>query len=268
MIDSVEFDKCISIMRTFFKVKGFLEVHTQSCLSVLCEDPTNMITFQYANKVWPLPQTGQLWLDYEMLKNPHRVPGYFCVSTSYRNEQVDEIISPIFEFQLKGGIDEMIQLERELLEFMGFKSNENNANYPEEKYSMVAERYGVDELLHEDEIKIGEDYGDVFFLKHFPIYTSSFWNMKQNVEVSKVDVIIHGIETICSYERCTDPVEMRNRFVTFRNGQYAIILYNTFGKERVEQELDSFLNHNFIQMSGGCISITRMIRAMKLSNLM
>ena len=45
------------------------------------------------------------------------------------------------------------------------------------------------------------------------------------------------------------------------------IFYAQFGKERVEKELEEFLNYNFFQRSGGGIGVTRMIRAMKLSNL-
>ena len=88
MIDSDDFDKAVSMMRSFFKSKGFIEVHTQTRLSILaaCEDPMTISTYDYAGQVWPLPQTGQMWLEYEMLTNPHRAPGYFCVSTSYRNE--------------------------------------------------------------------------------------------------------------------------------------------------------------------------------------
>ena len=87
MIDPKEFDEVVSVLRSFFKTKGFIEVHTQSRLSILaaCEDPKTISTYAYAGQVWPLPQTGQMWLEYELLSNPS-APGFFCVSTSYRNE--------------------------------------------------------------------------------------------------------------------------------------------------------------------------------------
>ena len=91
MIDPVDFDKTVSLMRAFFKSKGFVEVHTQTRLSILaaCEDPSTISTYDYAGQVWPLPQTGQMWLEYELLKNQERenVNGYFCLTTSYRNEK-------------------------------------------------------------------------------------------------------------------------------------------------------------------------------------
>ncbi len=42
-----------------------IENMTQSRLSILaaCEDPTTISTYNYAGEVWPLPQTGQMWLE-------------------------------------------------------------------------------------------------------------------------------------------------------------------------------------------------------------
>ena len=265
-------------MRSFFKLKGVIEVHTQTRLSILaaCEDPSSISKYDYAGQVWPLPQTGQMWLEYEMLKHPERAPGYFCVSTSYRNEpnpvpgRHDKIF-PMFEFELKGGMEELVKLERELLEYMGFKTPEGTVDYPRDKYVNVANKYNVQELENEHEERIGNEYGSVFFLTDFPNYTSPFWNMKQSDEVpgeaKKVDVIIHGIETIGSAERSCDPEEMTRQFHTISDGGYANILYSQFSKERVESELDEFVKHSFFKRSGGGIGITRMIRALKLSNL-
>ena len=278
MIDPVDFDKTVTVMRSFFKSKGFIEVHTQTRLSILaaCEDPSTISKYDYAGQVWPLPQTGQMWLEHEMLKSPDRAPGYFCVSTSYRNEpnpvagRHDKIF-PMFEFELKGGMEELVNLERELLEYMGFKTPEGTVDYPRDKYVNVANKYNVQELEHEHEERIGNEYGSVFFLTDFPNYTSPFWNMKQSDEVpgeaKKVDVIIHGIETIGSAERSCDPEEMTRQFHTISEGGYANILYSQFSKERVESELNEFVKHTFFKRSGGGIGITRMIRALKLSNL-
>ena len=55
---------------------------------------------------------------------------------------------------------------------------------------------------------------------------------------NKVDVIMHGMETIGSAERATDTYEMREQFHNISDGQYANLLYNHFGKKRVEDELD------------------------------
>ena len=87
LIDPQDFTNVTSQMRSFFLEKGFQEVHTQNRLSILaaCEDPKTIAQYVFNGVNWPLPQTGQMWLEYELLKNP-TVNGVFCVSTSYRNE--------------------------------------------------------------------------------------------------------------------------------------------------------------------------------------
>jgi aspartyl/asparaginyl-tRNA synthetase len=84
----------------------------------------------------------------------------------------------------------------------------------------------------------------------------------------KIDVILHGIETIGSAERSCDKEEMRRQFETISGGTYANTLYSQFGKERVQKEMDDFLSHDFFPRCGGGIGVTRMIRAMKLSGLL
>ena len=281
MIDPKDFCLMTKKLRTFFESKGFLEVHTQSRLSILaaCEDPTTISTYNYADQVWPLPQTGQMWLEYEMLKNPDKAPGYFCVSTSYRDEpnpvpgRHDKIF-PMFEFEIKGGMEDLQKIEEELLEFLGFPKFGEVAGskfYPEGNYIDVAEKYQVKELENEHEEQLYKEYGPVFFLKNFPNYTSPFWNMQQQETgdaANKIDVLLHGMETIGSAERSTDPEEMRKQFYTISEGGYSKILFDTFTKERVEKELEEFLSFNFFKRSGGGIGLTRLIRAMKLSNLL
>ena len=75
-----DFDAAVQKLRSFFTGKGFIEVHTQNRLSILaaCEDPTTMATYNYAGNVWPLPQTGQMWLENYLLQNPEE-KGFFCL---------------------------------------------------------------------------------------------------------------------------------------------------------------------------------------------
>jgi aspartyl/asparaginyl-tRNA synthetase len=270
---SKDFHYVAKKMREFFEGKGWVEVHTQSRRSILaaCEDPATIATYTYDGTIWPLPQTGQMWLEHELLSSPE-TPGFFCISTSYRNEpnpvpgRHDKIF-PMFEFECKGSMEELIKLEAELLEHMGFgKASE----FPRDTYTNIANKYGVEELENEHEAKLEQDYGPVFFLTDFPNHTSPFWNMQQNEngkEANKVDVIVHGIETIGSAERSCDIEEMRRQFYTISDGGYANILFDKFTRERVETELDKFFEFDFFQRCGGGIGMTRMIRAMKLSNL-
>ena len=180
----------------------------------------------------------------------------------------------MFEFELKGGLDELLVLEKELLEHIGFDKVADDGDggkmYPQGMYTDVAKKYGAVELENEHELQLEKDYGPAFFLTHFPNYTSPFWNMEQDAKAGrakKVDRILHGIETIGSAERSTDPEEMRRQFYTISEGKYANILFSNFTKERVEKELNDFLSFKFFKRSGGGIGITRMIRAMKLSGV-
>ena len=83
MYETFEYDKVVTKMRRYFKeAKCFIEVPTQSRLSILaaCEDPKTIAQFNYDGGDYPLPQTGQMWLEYELLNNPS-VEGVFCIST-------------------------------------------------------------------------------------------------------------------------------------------------------------------------------------------
>lgn len=273
IIDSKHFSYTINALRTFFLNKGFIEVHTQNRLSILaaCEDPSTIQTYNYANNIYPLPQTGQMWLEYELLNNPEPL-GYFCVSTSYRYEPNPIpgrhcIIFPMFEFELKGGMDKLEEMERELLTYLGY----DNTKFHEANYVDVANEYGTQDITHEYEQKLYKEHGPVTFLKNFPEYTSPFWNMARNDEkqtANKIDVIMSGMETIGSAERSCDVKDMKERFETISGGEYAQILYNKFGDERVNNEMDDFLKHNFIVRSGGGIGVTRLINSLLMEGLM
>jgi aspartyl/asparaginyl-tRNA synthetase len=275
LIDSADFTAVVSKLREFFTKKGFMEVHTQNRLSILaaCEDPNTIATYNYAGEIYPLPQTGQMWLEYEMLKYPERAPGYFCVSTSYRQEPDPqpgrhEIIFPMFEFEIKGGMEELVKMEKELLVFLGFG---DESKMKEVDYRETAKKYNVPQLENEHEALLCDEHGPVVFLENFPVETSPFWNMKMYENdpntSRKVDVLMWGMETIGSAQRSTDKVQMRDQFLNISEKQYSEKLFSLFGAPRVQKELDEFLEFDFFERSGGGIGMTRLIRAMKLSKL-
>jgi aspartyl/asparaginyl-tRNA synthetase len=217
-------------------------------------------------QVWPLPQTGQMWLEYELLTKPD-LPGVFCVSTSYRNEPNPipgrhKLIFPMFEFELKGGINDLIKFETELLEYLGFGKAQKH-HY--KKYDELKNHYGTHELTHEHENKMQSDFGPVVFCQDFPTYTSPFWNMKKKgaEHAHKIDVILHGHETIGSAERSSNPDEMTKEFYAISGGGYAKKLFDLFGRTRVEKELNEFLELEFFPRCGGGIGLTRLIDAIK-----
>ena len=267
MFNTLTYHTLVQKMRDFFLQKGFYEVPTQSRLSILaaCENPHSITTYNYQGLVWPLPQTGQMWLEYELLKNPEW-PGCFCISTSYRQEKDPipgrhELIFPMFEFESKGGIEEMKKLESELLEHLGFSKP------VEVKYDDVCEEYGGVQILeNEHEQRMWNEKGSVVSLQYFPRRTNPFWNMKNKDGqiFNKIDVILYGQETIGSAERSCDIEKMREMFYTIEDGKYSDKLFELFGKERVEKELEEFFKHDFFPRFGGGIGMTRLARAYEL----
>jgi len=259
LIDPKKYTKTVDLLRSFFLSKGFYEVHTQNRLSILaaCEDPETVATYTYNGEIWPLPQTGQMWLEYELLKNPE-APGFFCVSTSYRQEPNPvagrhEVIFPMFEFEMHGGVEELKKMEIELCKYLGLP------DLSIETYDDWGNMFNTKELDHDHEAKI--EYG---MITDFPEFTSPFWNMSRNDDGKtsrKIDVILNGMETIGSAERSTDKEQMRDTFHTISDGGYANLLYKLFGKERVEKELEEFLEFNFFPRSGGGIGVTRIMQA-------
>lgn len=285
MKNMYDYDEVVKKMRFFFQeAKGFVEVPAQSRQSILaaCEDPATISQYIFSGVNWPLPQTGQMWLERDLLDNP-KVNGVFCVTTSYRNEpnpvegRHDKIF-PMFEFESHGDMDDMIKLEKELLNHLGFGremwknegTNQVEYDYHEIDYDEASDHYGVSELDYAEEEALCKDFTPCTFVKNFPLRTHPFWNMKHkgNGIYSKVDVIMHGMETIGSAERATDTHEMREQFHNISDGEYANLLFNHFGKKRVEDELEEYLALDMFERFGGGIGVTRMVAAMKAAGLL
>jgi aspartyl/asparaginyl-tRNA synthetase len=267
LINPQKFTHTSGLLRSFFLDKGFEEVHTQNRLSILaaCEDPFNVATYNYAGNVWPLPQTGQMWLEYELLTKPSS-KGFFCVSTSYRQEPNaipgrHDIIFPKFEFEMPGSVDDLKAMEYELVEYLGFGS------LTEKTYGEWQEHFGIGadvEMDADHELAMEQEFGQTI-ITNFPELTSPFWNMARNDDgntAKKMDVILGGMETIGSAERSCDVDMMRDTFHSITDGAYSELLFKLFGKERVQAELEEFLQHDFFQRVGGGIGLTRMIAAM------
>jgi len=274
-IDADKFTKVVKKLRSFFDSKGFLEVNTQNRLSILaaCEDPFNIRTFEYDNQIWPLPQTGQMWLEHELLTQPD-AKGFYCLSTSYRKEENPIegrhcLIFPMFEFEFPGDVNELAIVEAELLTYLGFEDRRVFQNYEQ-----ICEAHDVSIIDSALEGELAQELSNTLFLTNFPERTSPFWNMARWKDgdwhfgtAKKIDVILHGQETIGSAERSCDVEFMRETFFNIENGKYAEKLFELFGYSRVIDELNEFLSNKFIPRVGGGIGMTRLIRAMELSNL-
>jgi len=272
IINTKEFNEVVEKLRSFFISRKFLEVSTQNRLSILaaCEDPFNVGVFNYAGSCWPLPQTGQMWLEYELLKNPEP-EGYFCLTTSYRMEKNPvedrhDLIFPLFEFEMKGSQDALVELERDLLVYLGY----DDARFVQEKYKNIAKTYDITELEHEHEQQLYDEISPTFFITDFPEFTNPFWNMKRNGDdtANKIDIILSGQETIGSAEREVDKNVMLERFNGIMDGKYREKLYELFGKERTDTEMEDYLKFDFFPRCGGGIGMTRLIRSMRLEGLL
>lgn len=271
-IDAKKFTKVVKLLRQFFDERGLLEVHTQNRLSILsaCENPHSIAKFVYNHNDYPLPQTGQMWLEHELLTQPEE-KGFYCLSTSYRNEESPIegrhcMIFPMFEFEFHGTMTELAETEIELLKFLGF-------NEPTLKnYEDVCSDYGVSIIENDTEVKLYQDVSDAVLLMNFPERTNPFWNMKRHEgspELSKkIDVILCGQETIGSAERSCDVEEMRTKFFSIEDGKYADKLFDLFSYNRVINELEEFLANKFFPRVGAGVGITRLIRAMEINKLL
>ncbi|MBI2603172.1 MAG: transposase [Deltaproteobacteria bacterium] len=271
MRDIQTYNQVIRKLRDFFQDElGFVEVPAQSRLSILaaCEDPATITQFQMDKIPFPLPQTGQMWLEVELLKNPG-LPGVFCSTTSYRNEPNPipgrhEKVFPMFEFEAPGNLDDLRKIEKRLLRCLGFDAPLSL------QYEDMCQKYDVKELKAEQELQMQGDFGNVLLLENFPHRTDPFWNMKHkgNGLYNKIDVILHGFESIGSAERSSNVDEMRENFYTVSDGKYASLLFSAFGRERVEAELESYFALKFFPRFGAGIGVTRLARAMHLSKLL
>ena len=161
----------------------------------------------------------------------------------------------MFEFEMKGGVKELEEMEIELCEWLGLPLDTVKIK----KYEDWAEGYNAIELDHDHEKKIRRG-----MITDFPEWTSPFWNMARNDDGTskKIDVILGGQETIGSAERSTDEDQMRNTFYTISEGKYAQLIIDLFGKERVEKELEEFLSFDFFPRSGGGIGMQRLMTAL------
>lgn len=271
MNNTLRYNYITNKMRQFFRdEKGFVEVPASSRLSILaaCEDPRTISLYSMGGQSWPLPQTGQMWLEVELLKNP-TWKGVFCLGTSYRNEPNPipgrhNLMFPMFEFEAPGDFSALKKIERELLEYIGF------AAPVAVDYEESCRKYGCLEIKAEQEAQMDIDFGHEVSLEKFPLRANPFWNMKHagNGLFNKIDVILHGAETIGSAERSTNVEEMRDVFFTISDGEYAGLFFKQFGKDRIMKELDEYLSLNFFPRFGGGIGVTRVERAMERAGLL
>lgn len=272
-INSLHYTVVIAALTYFFAIKKkYTEICTQNRFGILaaCEQPETVVKINYCGKDWPLPQTGQMWLEYEILTKPSLSTGVFCRTTSYREEKNPiqgrhMVCFPLFEFETLGTFTDLLTLLDELLIFLGY----NKAVHLD--YTEMATRYQANSLEHEHEQRMYKEYGSACFLKHFRYEDNPFWNMKFNPEgtiANKVDVILSGMETIGCAERSCNNEQMTKMFYSLCNGEYHKLIFDKFTKERTEAELTAFMNLPKQPRIGAGLGVTRLISSLVKEGLM
>tara|TARA_Y100000310_G_scaffold345330_1_gene463841 strand:- start:1906 stop:2805 length:900 start_codon:yes stop_codon:yes gene_type:complete len=285
VIDCNEFSAMSGKLHRFFRSRCFTETYAQNHLDTLsaCENPYNVATHQYLGETWPLRQTNQMALEeYLMSMTPEQIEktnGLYCFTTSYRQERKEDIVKgrhfaifPMIEFEIpRADVNELISFEKDLIRSLGYEGEMKEINYED-----ACAMYDVDELTHVEEDHMCKNIAPVIFLKYFPERSQPYWNMKRDpsnpLYAFKVDVLLlgteGGMETIGSAEREVNIEFMRHGFNTVSDGMYAKTMYEKFGKERVDNELDRYLNLPMMKRSGAGIGGTRLLNFMRHFNLL
>lgn len=263
-------------IRAYFEENGLTECNLNTVPSILnaCEDSSNMQTYWWNGVKYAQNQTTQVFLEYLQLLEGHKSKGYYNVGVSHRIEvnPVPNRHAPNGKFILidvESDWDQrgLINFQKGLLRAIGIHPW-HGADYPEITYKEACLKYGVDEISHEEEKKLCHDFNSpAVFLTNFTLSSNPFWNMKREGDIAlKVDVIIgksSPMEIIGSAERSCSVSEMREMFYSIDDGKYCQKLFDEFGRERVEKELDQYLSLDFKQRAGMGIGLDRLIFACK-----
>lgn len=273
------------LIREFLASRGAVETLCQSRLTILaaCEDHKTIVTKTLGGKKWPLIQSNQMNLEYDIIElaEAKKASGadtptvVYCLTTSTRDEPDPNpdrhlLQFDMIEIELLGDMTNLRTFQEDLLEYLGF----DRKSFVTADYLDMCVKYGVSELTHAEEARLRDDYGPVVFLCNFPRSSDPYWNMRYeceggeydpspNATARKIDVIIGGRESIGSAERSNCPDLMRRGFYSVDGGRYAQTLFEHFGQDRVIAELDTYLSMKFVPRCGMGIGMARLIMAMR-----
>jgi aspartyl/asparaginyl-tRNA synthetase len=273
-INSKHYAYIIGKMRSYCDKQGLTECYLNDIPSVLsaCENIDTLATYYWDGIKYVCPQTSQLLLEIMALNDgKEKFKGYYNICNSFRAEKDISNIRyrtqfPLFEIEGPWNQSEMIQFQKGLIRELGILPWHGD-DFPEINYADACEKYGVKEIGHDEEKRLCQDFNSpVVFLKDF-YCSESYWNMRKEGDFcKKVDVIIghpdvQPFETFGSAERSCNKDEMRQMFYTTSDGKYSKYLFDEFGKERVEKELNDYLNYDFFTRAGMGIGISRLVFA-------
>lgn len=200
--------------------------------------------------------------------------GYFAHNTSTRNESRAgdgrrEFKFPLTEFEFinqseESGFDELAEFISKLLVHLGFDAPKLV------EYEDECKKFGVEFIEDEEEQALCDKYGSTVLLGKFPLRSDPYWNMRHagNGIFDKIDVIIHGFESAGTAVRSCNVDEMKKNIHLQDSGNYIQAMYNHFGKERVDDEINEYTDYKFVPRCGGGLGMSRIIRGMKIEGLL
>lgn len=206
----------------------------------------------------------------ELLELPR---GYFAHNTSTRNEARAgdgrrEFKFPLSEFEFENksehtGFDELATFLSKLLTHLGF--GVPKLVYHEDECN----KFGVEYIEDKEEQALCDKYGSAVLLGKFPLRSDPYWNMRHagNDIYDKIDVIIHGFESAGTAVRSCNTEEMKKQITKQDSGEYIKAMYKHFGKDRVDKEINEYLDYKFIPRCGGGLGMSRIIRGLKLEGI-
>ena len=279
----------ISLLKRHLNKLGLREVYLQHNTGILVFEDIRQKHYpvykSYENFV-PLPQTNRVCLDKLYLDNvKYNVndKGLYCISTNYNNGEV----KPVIEYISKN--TRLIDFHKDLLDSIGFNRYSEQPlfvspipdaaiidiyaskinSYTIIKCGKFIDKWNNKCINHYSYKIINDYYNEVGFLIHKPKSASPCWTFQHSDDyVNTLDVIVNNCSVIQSAEKSTSIDDMKTAFNTKDNGNYKLILDKLFGENRVNCELESYLNREFTSRIGGSIDIVALANAMQKYNIL
>jgi hypothetical protein len=266
-INPFTYNYVANAIRFFFLGNDYIESYEQNKLSNLnsCNNIFNACLYDMFNFCYSLPQSNELWMDYQILNNSNQT-GFFCYSTVYTNDiyGIKNNIEQIIDFSLIGGMYEVEKLVRNLLEILGLK---NIFNFKTYEYSKLLKELNINELRESDYNKISFTEKTICFIKNFQPNENIKWNdfYDENKKYyNKIIIICQGKLIVSCGQKSQTVEKMRENFLKKKDFKKKC---EFFHEERVLGELNSYLDLHFVKRCTGSINLKNLMDILISENL-
>lgn len=239
-----KYHSVVTLVREFFSDRDFVEADIQSKVSLLSGflNIDNIVTFHHKGRIWPVHSSNMLELDKWFLSNMDNVgDGVFCTTHSYSKNGK---IRPLIEFEFNGHYKDAVNFVLEFTDFLGFEEDYIL------QYDEICEHYSETDITNALKNNLREDFGNCCIIVDPPAVDDEvYWNVKVDDKMTyNIDCILCGNVAIQSRELETDVDVMKTRFLAHPDYQK---LVNTFGKNRVNSEIENYLSlDHFVRIVG------------------